>query len=526
MTDFPLVFAAGHREDFHIGGTTCNDGTDTGDHRSSSPHHRRSLVKRTNAQEALNYLSLNRLIPEECLAPQEQTPPPPSNARTTASPLLVDLSLLGPWTPPLLQIRCRKFKTYHDSASPTTTRWSDGEERVEDTDVHLVVLSLASTTQERGEDETPQQQQQKEQVEFTLMNAHGEVLTKAQQQRALSCDGEGTAEEARWNRLLVSFVKSLERDVELQWKGQEAALPQSGCRSAAKEEECSLDCPMWGEVSIELVDVVADAVVGHSLTKTAMMHHQEQQQQQQQEGLVVIVLDIKIGKLRHHPRTSDAKLAKILKKEQGALVQRNGVRLCGGVVVVVEEPRHRTSICPCEGKNAEEREKGEMEQLNDPSPISAASSSSPSSSYRTEALGKDIGHSFETTEELIAYLEQLLKEGARTACGGGGDCLQEAVQRLHASVHSLRNTVATFDANAEQLDRFIFVSTSLLVTVVMRGGGEGGGDGPRGSASVHWIDWARSGARERNFSEAEIGFRDGLETIVHVVDSLVLRTAE
>jgi hypothetical protein len=185
------------------------------------------------------------------------------------------------------------------------------------------------------------------------------------------------------------------------------------------------------------------------------------------------IMDIKLGRQRHTPRTPHAKIAKINAKEGGKYVATAGVRITGAIVTAATCQENGSSSCFSDNRSFVVRRRLDREQFRD-----------------VDEVG------------FVAAL--------RDFCGGDA-----AVMSMFKS-QVLRFLQLLTAAHEEHLfDRFAFVSTSLLLLY------DAEAMSPRATNScfIRWIDFARSGPRRFHFSEDFVGFFQGVRTLLYALDT-------
>ena len=198
--------------------------------------------------------------------------------------------------------------------------------------------------------------------------------------------------------------------------------------------------------------------------------------------LAPCIMDVKLGRLRHTPRTPLSKVAKIEVKEGGKYVSSGGVRICGFVKTAAVEIEHSSP-------GVAERVFGDC-----------------------------------SVDEAFAVVERRDRDEFRDLDEKGFvDTLRAFCNNDKRIIADLADEVNRFERSLSRvagplLESFGFVSSSLLLiydaagfsttSSLPLGKGQGGCH-----VKVRWIDFARSGPRRFHFEEDAIGFLQGVRTL-------------
>ncbi|GET92831.1 hypothetical protein, conserved [Leishmania tarentolae] len=201
------------------------------------------------------------------------------------------------------------------------------------------------------------------------------------------------------------------------------------------------------------------------------------------------VMDVKIGFIRHSPLTPEDKVARIVKKDERALVRETALRICG-----------------C------------RRYIHD-----AAGTEDASATLTCERFGKDIGYAVSNVRELSTCLKVFLSIGPplaetnadgqlafpfeQMAAVGSTErrCMKQRISHARAEIKSLVDFFKGTPDGAFMLQHMAFVSSSVLVLYDAAA--------VLATARVRLIDFARSTWRKFNFEEPVIGFTQGLENL-------------
>ncbi|KAG8345668.1 hypothetical protein TRVL_03507 [Trypanosoma vivax] len=195
------------------------------------------------------------------------------------------------------------------------------------------------------------------------------------------------------------------------------------------------------------------------------------------------VLDLKIGKIRHSPYTSPEKVQRILMKQHG---RTQLVRVCGAY----------HWYCP--------------------------SAASGGGDFVGEFLDKASGYNLHTSEEhrdifRAFFSSTIAMKDVKWSKTDAPDKLRVAarVGACRQRICELLNYFKSLSGSA-LLTQTAFVSTSLLFVYDAAEAVDGRADCSR--ANVYLIDFARCSDRRLNFSEEEVGFVQGLQSTVQLLE--------
>ncbi|CAG9582668.1 conserved hypothetical protein [Leishmania major strain Friedlin] len=201
------------------------------------------------------------------------------------------------------------------------------------------------------------------------------------------------------------------------------------------------------------------------------------------------IMDVKIGFTRHSPLTPEDKVARIVKKDQKALVRDTALRICGC-------RRYIHAAAGTEGATA---------------------------SLTCERFGKDIGYAVSNVRELSTCLKTFLSIGAPlaetnedgqlvfhskqmgTATSTERTRMKQRIRHVRAEIKSLLDFFEGKPDGTFMLQHMAFVSASVLLLYDAAAS--------PATARLCLIDFARSTWRKFNFDESTIGFIQGLKNL-------------